>query len=120
MKIKRSAGEQIGYAIIVTLLVLFAFSTLYPFWHVLMYSISDSGEAMSGGLFFLPRKPTLLAYRTVLRTRQIFVAYRNTILKTYKISTGAHRCAPCRSPCLLPSPSSPPSHPITLTPDTGA
>ena len=82
MKIKRSAGEQIGYAIIVTLLVLFAFSTLYPFWHVLMYSISDSGEAMSGGLFFLPRKPTLLAYRTVLRTRQIFVAYRNTILKT--------------------------------------
>ena len=82
MKIKRSAGEQIGYAIIVTLLVLFAFSTLYPFWHVLMYSVSDSGEAMSGGLFFLPRKPTLLAYRTVLRTRQIFVAYRNTILKT--------------------------------------
>lgn len=82
MKIKRSAAEQTGYAIIVTLLVLFAFSTLYPFWHVLMYSISDSGEAMSGGLFFLPRKPTLLAYRTVLRTRQIFVAYRNTILKT--------------------------------------
>lgn len=83
MKIKRSAAEQTGYAIIVTLLVLFAFSTLYPFWHVLMYSVSDSGEAMSGGLFFLPRKPTLLAYRTVLRTRQIFVAYRNTILKTF-------------------------------------
>ena len=83
MKIKRSAAEQTGYAIIVTLLVLFAFSTLYPFWHVLMYSISDSGEAMSGGLFFLPRKPTLLAYRTVLKTRQIFVAYRNTILKTF-------------------------------------
>ena len=83
MKIKRSAAEQTGYAIIVTLLVLFAFSTLYPFWHVLMYSVSDSGEAMSGGLFFLPRKPTLLAYRTVLKTRQIFVAYRNTILKTF-------------------------------------
>lgn len=82
MKIKRSAGEQIGYAIILVLLLLFAFSTLYPFWHVLMYSVSDSGEAMSGGLFFLPRRPTLLAYRTVLKTRQIYVAYRNTILKT--------------------------------------
>ena len=45
---------------------------------------------------------------------------RNTILKTYKIYTGAHRCAPCRStfrntPLPLPR-----THPITLTPDTGA
>ena len=24
--------------------------------------------------------------------------YRNTLLKTYKIDTGAHRCAPCSSP----------------------
>ena len=46
--------------------------------------------------------------------------YRNTLLKSYKIDTGAHRCAPYRSPRLLPSPSSPPHHPITLTPDTGA
>ena len=37
--------------------------------------------------------------------------YRNTLLKSYKIYTGAHRCAPCRSPCLLPSPSSPPAPP---------
>lgn len=82
MKIKRSKGEKIGYAIILVILILFAFSTLYPFWHVLMYSISDSREAMTGGLFLLPRKPTLLAYKTVFRTEQIFVAYRNTLLKT--------------------------------------
>ena len=82
MKIKRSKGEQIGYAIILTILILFAFSTLYPFWHVLMYSISDSREAMTGGLFLLPRSLTLLAYKTVFRTGQIFVAYRNTLLKT--------------------------------------
>ena len=36
--------------------------------------------------------------------------YRNTLLKSYKISTGAHRCAPYRSTCLLPSPSPPPAH----------
>ena len=82
MKIKRSKGEQTGYAIILAILILFAFSTLYPFWHVLMYSISDSREAMTGGLFLLPRSPTLLAYKTVFRTGQIFVAYRNTLLKT--------------------------------------
>ena len=46
--------------------------------------------------------------------------YRNTLSKSYKISTGAHRCAPCCSTFRNPSPSSPPHHPITLTPDTGA
>ena len=82
MKIKRSFGERLGHAIILIILILFAFSTVYPFWHVIMYSLSDSGQAMSGGLFFIPRKTTLLAYRTVLKTKQIFVAYRNTIMKT--------------------------------------
>ena len=46
--------------------------------------------------------------------------YRNTILKTYKIYTGAHRCAPCRSPAYSPLPLPLLYHPITLTPDTGA
>ena len=82
MKIKRSRGENIGHALIMIFLVILSFSTLYPFWHVLMYSVSDSGAAMTGGLFLAPRQPTLLAYQTVLKTRQIFIAYRNTIMKT--------------------------------------
>ena len=82
MKIKRTKGEQIGHALILTFLIMLSFLTLYPFWHVLMYSISDSSAAMKGGLFFYPRQPTLIAYQTVLKTRQIFVAYRNTIAKT--------------------------------------
>ena len=82
MKIKRSRGEEIGHALILIFLILLAFTTLYPFWHVLMYSLSDSGEAMKGGLFFIPRRTTLIAYRTVLKTRQVFIAYRNTLLKT--------------------------------------
>ena len=82
MKVKRSYGERIGYAIILIVMITYALTTLYPFWHVLMYSISDSGRAMTGGLFFLPRSVSLLSYRTVFQTHQIFVAYRNTILKT--------------------------------------
>lgn len=82
MKVKRSYGERIGYAIILIVMITYALTTLYPFWHVLMYSISDSGRAMTGGLFFLPRGVSLLSYRTVFQTHQIFVAYRNTILKT--------------------------------------
>ena len=62
MKIKRTMGERVGHGIIIFLLTLFAFACIYPFWHVLMYSISDSREAMTGGLFLVPRSPTFLSY----------------------------------------------------------
>ncbi len=81
-RIKRTRGEAIGQALIVIILGLIAFSTLYPFWHVLMYSISNSKASMSGGFFFLPRDPTLLSYQVVFKTSQIWVAYGNTIAKT--------------------------------------
>ncbi len=47
-----------------------------------MYSISDSREAMTGGLFLVPRRPTSLSYSMIFKTRQIYVAYSNTILRT--------------------------------------
>ena len=56
--------------------------TIYPFWHVIMYSLSDSRKAMTGGLFFWPRSFTLLGYETLFKTGQIFVAYRNSLLQT--------------------------------------
>lgn len=82
MKIKRTMGERVGHGIIIFLLTLFAFACIYPFWHVLMYSISDSREAMTGGLFLVPRRPTSLSYSMIFKTRQIYVAYSNTILRT--------------------------------------
>lgn len=82
MHIRRSPAEKAGYTAICTLLVLFCFTTVYPFWHVLMYSASDSQAAMTGGLFFWPRKFDLLAYKMIFKTSQIYIAYRNTILRT--------------------------------------
>lgn len=82
MKIKRTMGERVGHGIIIFLLTLFAFACIYPFWHVLMYSISDSREAMTGELFLVPRSPTFLSYSMIFKTRQIYVAYSNTILRT--------------------------------------
>jgi putative aldouronate transport system permease protein len=79
---KRSAPEIFGMSINTIILFLLAFSTTYPFWHVMMYSISDSRAAMSGGLFFIPREPTLLAYQMLFKTRLIFIVYRNTIIRT--------------------------------------
>jgi putative aldouronate transport system permease protein len=79
---KKNPVEKIGQAINYTILVILAISTLYPFWHVLMYSISDSRAAMSGGFFLWPRDFSILAYRLLYRTRMIITSYGNTIERT--------------------------------------
>ena len=48
MKIKRSAAEQIGYAIIVTLLVLFAFSTIIAWYYMGRQAAEYLGQKISG------------------------------------------------------------------------
>lgn len=79
-RIARGRGEKIGHVIICIVLGLFAFSTVYPAWHVLMYSLSDSKLAMSGGFFFWPRGFSLKGYEMVFKTSQIWVAYKNSLL----------------------------------------
>lgn len=79
-RIARSRGERIGHTIICIVLGLFAFSTVYPAWHVLMYSLSDSKLSMSGGFFFWPRGFSLKGYEMVFKTSQIWVAYKNSLM----------------------------------------
>lgn len=79
---KKNFAEKIGVFINGFVLVLLAFLTIYPFWHVLMYSISNSQAASSGGLFFLPRGVDLLGYKLVLQQPQIYRVYFNTIART--------------------------------------
>ena len=80
--IRRTRGERIGNRIIVVLLGMLSIVMIYPFWHVLMYSISDGAKALGGGLFFWPKGFSLFSYGLVLRNAQIWVSYKNTILKT--------------------------------------
>lgn len=79
---KQTFGEKIGLLINNLLLLLLAFITIYPFWHVLMYSISNSQAASSGGLFFLPRDIDFTGYKMVLQQKQLYRAYWNSIMKT--------------------------------------
>jgi putative aldouronate transport system permease protein len=80
--IKKTAGDRLVDIINGTLLAIIAFSTLYPFWHVLMYSISDSHSSMTGGLFLWPRNISTIGYKLLFQTQMIFIAYKNTILRT--------------------------------------
>ena len=79
---KRTKGEKVGEAINGIILIVISFITLYPFWHVIMYSLSNSQEAMSGGIFLWPRDLDFLAYKLLFQTKQIFIAYKNSIIKT--------------------------------------
>ena len=80
--IRKTWGDHLVDGVNGFLLCAFAFSTLYPFWHVIMYSVSESRAAMSGGLFFVPREATLIGYKLLFQTKMIFTAYRNTIART--------------------------------------
>jgi len=79
---KKSKAEIIGLIINGVALFLIAFVTIYPFWHVLMYSISDSQQASAGGLFFLPKGLDVTGYELVLKQPQLYNAYWNTIART--------------------------------------
>lgn len=79
---KKTAGTRITKVIIYTVLTFLAAVTLYPFWHVVMYSISDPKMAMAGGLFFVPKGFSTAGFEALFRTQQIFVAYGNSIFVT--------------------------------------
>ena len=81
--IRRTKGERIGNHIILILLGLLSLIMLYPFWYVIMYSISDPKQALGGGLFLYPKGISFYSYELVLKNSQIWVAYKNTILKTF-------------------------------------
>lgn len=82
-----TGGELAGQIVNSVFLGLMVLITIYPFWHVVMYSLSDSHASMSGGIFLWPREFSLLSYQQLLSTRQLYICYRNSILKTL-IGTG--------------------------------
>lgn len=80
---KRRQSTRWGLRLLYVILALITFATLYPFWHVLMYSISDPTLAMGGGLFLLPRGFALDSYGMLFRNSTIFEAYLNSLFRLF-------------------------------------
>lgn len=78
---KRSKGEQIGHGLIAGFMLLMAISTIFPFWHVFMYAISDSHQAIGGGIFLWPRGIGLTQFRLLLGSENLFTSLRNSVLR---------------------------------------
>lgn len=80
MKIKASFGERVFQVFNYIFLGLTAFVCLYPMWHVLMASFSDSSALTAhSGLLFWPIDFSLDAYKRVLSNQNIWTGYLNTI-----------------------------------------
>jgi putative aldouronate transport system permease protein len=62
-------------------MLLVSIVTLYPFWHVLMYSLSDPKLAMGGGLFLWMKGFSLTSYELLLKSKGIYYAYGNSIFR---------------------------------------
>ena len=60
---------------------LMALMCLYPFWHVFMYSLSDSQQAMGGGFFLLPRGFSVIQYSVLLRTNNMFRSFTVSVVR---------------------------------------
>jgi len=79
---KRTFEDKIfnmGNCIIILLLSL---TILYPFWHLMILSLSTPQYANTLGLKILPDAMNFTAYKEVLRQDIIATAYFNTILRT--------------------------------------
>lgn len=83
LKRERRVLEKLFFAVLkLLLIVFFAFITVYPLWQALMYSLSDSMLASSGGIFLWPRGFSLKAYKYILTTSKIYRVIFISIAKT--------------------------------------
>ena len=83
MVIGYSKIKENCFQIIICLIIgAIAFSMLYPFYYSLVQSFNDGYDSRIGGVYWFPRKFTLLNYQTVFADHKIITAFIVTILRT--------------------------------------
>ena len=81
-KIKATVGEKFFVGTIYVILFLFGIIALYPFWNVIMVSISGSEYVSRGEITLFAKGFNLDAYAAVLKSPSIFIGYKNTLIVT--------------------------------------
>ncbi|MDR0524625.1 MAG: carbohydrate ABC transporter permease [Spirochaetaceae bacterium] len=84
MKNSRSVGDKI----IIGVMLVLCFVTLYPVWYTVILSFNDSQDTMLGGIYWFPRKFTVESYRRVFVDKAIIKAFNVTVWRTV-LGTGA-------------------------------
>ena len=61
---------------------MFILITFYPFWYVIIGSFTNGLTYEMGGVLILPKDVTLANFRVVFNDDRLWVAFRNTVLRT--------------------------------------
>lgn len=66
----------------IAILIFVVVATLYPFLNVLAVSFNDPQDTLRGGVTILPRKFSTISYEDIFDSPQIWLATRNSVLRT--------------------------------------
>jgi putative aldouronate transport system permease protein len=81
-KIRQTTGETLFDMLNYTIVSLFALACIFPFFYVLVFSLTPYKDYLADPLRFIPEHPTLQAYTLMLRMKLLQTGYRNTIIIT--------------------------------------
>lgn len=83
MKIKKSPADHVFNTVNLLIMLFVLVVTLYPFWYVLVGSVSSMGHLIKNGFILWPDGLHLDAYEQVFRNDLVPTAYRNTLIVTF-------------------------------------
>ncbi|MFD0715898.1 carbohydrate ABC transporter permease [Paenibacillus sp. GCM10027626] len=76
------------------LMTVFMIACLYPFYYVIIYSLSDPHKISRGGVFFWPVNPTIDSYVEILSKKTVPLAF---VVSAAKTVLGTALCIYCSS-----------------------
>lgn len=82
MKIRKKASDHVFNVMIYVIMTMILIVTLYPFWYVVVGSVSSMGHLIKNGFVLWPDGIHLDAYEQVFRNDLVPTAYRNTLIVT--------------------------------------
>lgn len=82
-KVRYTKGERIFEVINYTIMIILIILMIYPFWHILMYSLSDTKYSITGGIFLWPRGFTLDTYKVVLSNSSVLSGFKVSFIVTF-------------------------------------
>ena len=80
--LKKSFSDKAFIVLNYVLLALALLIVLIPLLHVVAQSVSAPTEVVAGRVFIIPKKPTLIAYKEIFRSKLLLSGYGNSILYT--------------------------------------
>lgn len=79
-RLNRNNGWDIA---IILFMIVFMVICVYPFWYVLIGSISDGSDYMRGGIYLWPRVLSTQNYQVTLVDSRLWIGFRVTIARTF-------------------------------------